>query len=68
MFLKHIYKVIFCYFILITISFAEIVKSIEVTGNDRISKDTILMFSEVSKGVNLNNEVYDKQRFKLFLL
>ena len=60
MFLKHIYKVIFCYFILITISFAEIVKSIEVTGNDRISKDTILMFSEVSKGVNLNpNELND---------
>ena len=39
-------------------------KSIEVTGNDRISKDTILMFSEVKKGSSLNtnelNEILKK--------
>ena len=63
-FLNHIFKVTFCYLLLITISSADVVKSIEVTGNDRISKDTILMFSEVKKGSSLNtnelNEILKK--------
>ena len=53
-FLKQIFKVILFYLVLITLSSADIIKSIKVTGNDRISKDTILMFSEVKEGSSLN--------------
>tara|TARA_B100001057_G_scaffold222012_1_gene222421 strand:- start:242 stop:2488 length:2247 start_codon:yes stop_codon:yes gene_type:complete len=42
-----------CFFL--TLSIAEIVKSIEITGNKRISDETILMFSKTKKGQNLKN-------------
>ena len=36
-------------------SFSEIIKKIEITGNNRISDETILMFSEVNTGQSVNN-------------
>ena len=41
---------------LFNLSTAEIIKKIEVSGNDRISKDTILIFSEVEIGQNIKNK------------
>ena len=38
-----------------TLALSEIVKNIEILGNDRISDQTILMFSEVEVGKNLNS-------------
>ena len=37
-----------------SISFSEIVKDIKISGNKRISTETILMFSEIDIGDNLN--------------
>ena len=39
-----------------TVSSSEIVKSIDVDGNKRISKQTIILFSEVEIGENLTEE------------
>jgi outer membrane protein insertion porin family len=36
-------------------SFSEIIKKIEITGNNRISDETILMFSNVDTGVSVKN-------------
>ena len=36
-------------------SFSEIIKKIEITGNNRISNETILMFSKVDTGQSINN-------------
>ena len=36
-------------------SFGEIIKKIEITGNNRISDETILMFSEVNTGQSVKN-------------
>ena len=36
-------------------SFSEIIKKIEITGNNRISDETILMFSEVNTGQSVKN-------------
>ena len=56
MFLR-IYKIFFSFIIfnlfLINISNAELLKEIKITGNDRISNETIIMFSQI----NLNDEI-----------
>ncbi len=44
------------FFFNITLTFAEIVKNIEISGNERIPKETILMFSEVKINQNLEEE------------
>ena len=36
-------------------SFSEIIKKIEITGNNRISDETILMFSKIDTGQSINN-------------
>ena len=36
-------------------SFGENIKKIEITGNNRISDETILMFSKVNTGQSINN-------------
>ena len=36
-------------------SFSEIIKKIEITGNNRISDETILMFSNVVTGQSVKN-------------
>ncbi len=36
-------------------SFSEIIKKIEISGNNRISNETILMFSQVDLGQSINN-------------
>ena len=53
--LKPIFVVILCNFFLLEVSYSEVIKDIKINGNDRISKETILMFSEV----RINNN-YDK--------
>ena len=48
-------KFIFFYFALVTNSLAELIKKIEITGNNRITDETIIVFSNVKT----NNEVND---------
>ena len=53
-------------------SFAEIIKKIEIEGNDRVADETILMFSKVNIGDQLDNNnlndllkrLYDTNFFK----
>ena len=35
-------------------SYSQKINTIDVIGNDRISKDVIIMFSEVSEGSDIN--------------
>ena len=51
-FLKSLVFVIFFNFFLIHPSFSEIIKKIEVKGNERISDEIVIMFSEKSEGDN----------------
>ena len=64
--------IIFFFTVLTNQSFSEIVKKIEIIGNDRISDDTIILFSEVTtnqevNSVDLNNltkNLYSTNYFK----
>ena len=65
-------SVIYFSFLNINSSFSQKIEKIEVIGNDRISKDVIIMFSEVSEGsdVSLNDlnlilkKIYDSKFFE----
>ncbi len=58
MILKYL-KLLYIFFITlnftITFSSAEVIKSFKITGNERISNDTIIMFSNVSVGTDINS-------------
>ena len=54
-FLSFVFNLIFLSF-----SFSEIVKKIQITGNSRISDETILMFSGINEGKNFTNSMLNK--------
>ena len=57
--LLRILKIFFCSIIfnifLLSLSNAELIKEIKITGNDRISDETILMFSKININDDINN-------------
>ena len=56
--------IIFCFFL--KNSFAEIVKKIEIIGNDRVSSETILMFASVKEEQNLSIQDLNDITIKLY--
>ena len=56
--------IIFCFFL--KNSFAEIVKKIEIIGNDRVSSETILMFASVKENQNLSMQDLNDITIKLY--
>ncbi len=65
-FLKLIIISIFLNFSFFKLSFAEIVKDIKILGNDRISKETIRMFSEVEINDDLDANRLNKTLKNLY--
>ncbi len=59
-FFKIFFALILCYLFNINLLLAEIVTSIKVDGNKRISDETIKIFSNVSLNENLTNEDLNK--------
>ena len=67
-----ILSIILNFFIFSSSSFGEIIEKIEITGNNRISNETILMFSKVRTGQEVNNnkinqilkDLYNSKFFK----
>jgi outer membrane protein insertion porin family len=41
--------------IILSSSFSEIIKKIQITGNTRISDETVLMFSKIDVGQNFES-------------
>ncbi len=53
-------KLVIIFFFLTAISMAETVKTIKISGNERISTETIQMFSNVNLGVNVEQNEINK--------
>ncbi|MDA8783211.1 outer membrane protein assembly factor BamA [Candidatus Pelagibacter bacterium] len=53
-------------FLIILPAFSEIVEKIEIQGNERISDETIIMFSRIKIGENLNEEELNVSLKNLF--
>ena len=54
------------FFLLISFSFAEIIKKIQVNGNQRISKETILVLSDLKKNAEYNKDKLNNTLRKLY--
>ena len=54
-YLNHLKLILFLYFFLINSAYSEILKSIQINGNDRISNKTIEMFGNIEVGDNVNS-------------
>ena len=46
--------------IFLSFSFSEIIKKIQITGNSRISNETVLMFSKINEGQNFKNSMLNE--------
>ena len=64
--LNFFFKIILFLTLTITTSVSEIVKSIEVNGNNRISKETIIVFSKINIGQDLSENNLNKIIIDLF--
>ena len=54
-FLKKIFTFILTFFIIFAAtSYSEVVKDLEIKGNDRISKETIIVLGDISVGKDYN--------------
>ena len=63
---KKIIKVNLVILFFATLSFAEVITNVVVDGNKRISKETLLIFGEISKGSDYNQEDLNDILKKIF--
>ena len=57
---KIVFKILFIFYLSINISYAEIVKSIDIKGNSRVNSETIKMFVNVKIGDDLTSNDLNK--------
>jgi len=57
---KKILLFVLIFFSIYSFSFAEIIKKIEINGNERVSNETIEMFSKITVGDNIDQDDLNK--------
>ncbi len=63
---KTLLQSFFFYIFVITISFAEIVKKVEVVGNIRVSPETIVLFGDIRLNEDYNSQKINELSKKLY--
>ena len=63
---KIVFKILFIFYLSINISYAEIVKSIDIKGNSRVNSETIKMFVNVKIGDDLTSNDLNKALKSLY--
>ena len=64
---KKIILANFIIFFLSTISWSEIITDVKIEGNKRISKESLMVFGEISKGSNYNQDELNEILKKIYL-
>ena len=49
-----------------TLLYSEVVNDIKVSGNDRVSKETVILFSEIKKGDDIGSSELNQSLKKLY--
>ena len=62
---KILVKTLLIFFIF-NISIAEVIKDIKISGNDRISKETVILFSGLNVGKKVNDNDLNESLKKLY--
>ena len=65
-YLKYIFLILIWQLININYSYSQIVKEIQIKGNDRVNVESIKMFSNVNVGKDLNNDDLNEIIKKLY--
>jgi len=63
---KFLIKLLILYFFLTTYSFSEIINDIQVNGNKRVSKESIILFSDLKNGINFEEDLLNDSVKKLY--
>jgi outer membrane protein insertion porin family len=63
---KFFFKILIIYFFFVTNSFTDIIEKIDVYGNKRISKNSIIVFSELNIGSNYNDNLVNNSLKNLY--
>ena len=66
LFTKIIFLALLIVFAATKLVFSEIIKKIEVSGNDRLAKETVILFSELDVNDNINSNDLNNTFKKLF--
>ena len=64
--MRILLKSITLYFIFITFLYSETISQIEVNGNKRISKDSVIIFSDLKPGMKFNDSIINESLKKLY--
>ena len=64
--IKYISLAFILKFIFITSSYSEIIKNFQIIGNDRVSNETVIMFSNLKIGQNINSNDLNKSLKDLY--
>ena len=64
--IRILLKILILYFTLTTILFSQIINSIDVTGNKRISKESIIVFSDLNIGKEYSENLINNSLKKLY--
>ena len=64
--IKIIFKIVFLYFIFMANSIAEIIKKIEISGNQRISSESIIVLGDIQINKEFNDETLNSSLKKLY--
>ncbi len=63
---KFFLRFIFINIFLISSSYSEIIKDVKISGNKRISKETIIVLGNISPGINYDDNQLDKLTKELY--
>ena len=56
----------FIFLTIINISHADLIKDIKISGNDRISDETVILFGDIKKNSDLDNDKLNEILKKLY--
>ena len=64
--MRYIFKILLVSLFLINTSLSEIIKEIEISGNKRISRDTIIVLGKIDLNINYDNDKLNKLTKRLY--
>ena len=64
--IKLLFKLVLVYFISTVSVISQIISKIEVSGNKRISKESVIVFSDLKIGMDYSNELINQSLKKLY--
>ena len=64
--IRILFKSLILYFLFTAMLFSQIISQIEVIGNKRISKESVLVFSELNTGLEYNESLINNSLKKLY--